>query len=109
MAEVRWTDKADRDVAMIDAMRIVDHDLPPIMEFIKELVRDKFADFDLEHFNPGKPVTIRGEPVDLYCCLVTPGKRGEPYKVFYRLLRTEQVVEIRRVRHPRQKPLPGFM
>lgn len=37
MAGVRWTDKASRDLAWIDAWRMVELDPPPISEVIREL------------------------------------------------------------------------
>ena len=106
MANVEWTMKALTDLDRIDAWREEDLDLPPISGVIMDLVKHKFAGFDLQRFRLGTPVTVRGEPRDLFLCLVNL-KKSEPYKIFYRILGQTGIAQIRRVRHPRQKPLPG--
>lgn len=105
MADVEWTRKALSDLDRIDAWREEELDLPPISEVIMDLTRHKFARLDVQRFHVGTPVTVRGEPRDLLLCLVHL-KKSEPYKVFYRA--EHGVVQIRRVRHPRQNALPGI-
>jgi len=104
MAEVRWRRKALDDLDRLDRWREEELGLSPISPAILALVEDYFFQVDLARTRPGTPVEMAGEPVDLLLLLVRV-RRSEPYKIFFRVLRREGLAEIRRVRHPRQRPL----
>jgi len=104
MAEVRWRQKALDDLDSLDRWREEELGLSPVSPVILALIEDYFSRVDLAHVRPGTPVEIAGEPMDLLLLLVRV-RRSEPYKVFFRVLRHDGIVEIRRVRHPRQRPL----
>lgn len=104
MASVEWRRKALDDLERLDRWREEDLDLPPVGAALIVLVDQFFAKVDLGTYRPGAPVEVQGEPADLLLVLLRV-KRSEPYKLFYRALPDEDVVEVRRVRHPRQKSL----
>jgi hypothetical protein len=104
MAAVRWRRKALDDLDSLDRWREEELSLSPISPAILALVEDYFSRLDLAHTRPGTPVELAGEPVDLLLLLVRV-RRSEPYKVFFRVFRHDNMAEIRRVRHPRQRPL----
>ena len=92
------------DLDRLDQWRESDLGLPPISPAIVVLIEDYFARVDLSQTRPGSPVIVAGEPMDLLLLLIQV-RRSEPYKVFFRVLETEGVAEIRRIRHPRQRPI----
>ena len=104
MAEVRWRQKALDDLDSLDRWREEELGLSPLSPAILALIEDYFSQVDLARVRPGTPVEIAGEPMDLLLLLVRV-RRSEPYKVFFRVLRSDGIAEIRRVRHPRQRPL----
>jgi len=103
VAKVRWRKKALDDLDRLDQWREDDLNLPPIGPAILMLVDEYFGKMDLQHVLPGVPVDL-GEQTDIRLLLVPIG-RSDPYKVFFRVLGEDGVCEIRRIRHPRQKPL----
>jgi len=104
MAGVRWRRKALDDLDGLDQWRESDLGLPPISPAIVVLIEDYFARVDFSQMRPGSPVVVAGEPIDLLLLFIRV-RRSESYKVFFRVLETEGVAEIRRVRHPRQRPI----
>lgn len=104
MAKARWRKKALDDLGRLDRWREEDLNLPPIGPAILMLVEEYFGKVDLQHVLPGVPVELDQEQLDIRLLLLPIG-RSDPYKVFFRVLPESDVCEVRRVRHPRQKPL----
>ena len=104
MATVRWRQKALDDLDRLDQWREHELGLPPISLALLALIEDYFSRIELTHFRPGSPVELVGEPSDLLLLLIRL-KQSEPYKVFYRTLESEGIAEMRRIIHPRQRPI----
>lgn len=104
MAKVRWRKRALDDLDRLDQWREDDLNLPPIGPAILMFVEEYFRKVDLEHVLPGVPVDLGDEKLEIRLFLLPIG-RSDPYKVFFRVLHEAGVCEIRRVRHPKQKPL----
>lgn len=105
MASICWTEKALDDLERIDQWREERLDLPPVAPALVALIDRYFAQVDLSLHRPGSPVQVQGETIGLLMLLLRL-KRTDPYRLFYRPVRAENIAEVRRVRHPRQGPLP---
>lgn len=104
MARIRWTEKALDDLERIDQWREERLDLPPVGPALVTLIDRYFTQVDLSLYLPGTPVQVQGELISLHMLLLRL-KRTDPYRLFYRPIRQENLAEIRRIRHPRQGPL----
>lgn len=104
MASVRFLRKALADLERLDLWREEELELPPVGPALVILIDQYFAKVDLDEFRPGAPVEVAGEPTGLLLIHVRI-KRSQPFKVFYRPVPGENLAEIRRVRHPRQKEI----
>lgn len=104
MATVKWRKKALDDLDRLDQWREDELGLPPIAPAILIMAEEYFNLVDLQSHLPGTPVVIGGERSEMRLLLLRVG-RSEPYKVFFRILMTDNACEVRRVRHPRQRPL----
>lgn len=101
MVSVSWSEEALDDLARHDGWRR-SLGWEPIALAIMEAVETYFDEQDpaeAPRFLPGKPVHLRGYPVDMRVLLVTI--RQKPFRVFFRY--EEQHAEIHRLFHPQSQ------
>lgn len=97
--------KAAKDLDRLDRWREEKLGLPPISDALVIRITEYFTAIDLRSYRPGMAVELRGESSGLFLVHLPLTKAAEPYKVFYQPRRQLNLAQVRRIRHPRQKPL----
>jgi hypothetical protein len=100
--KIFWRKSAVHSLLCLDHWR-KEIELPPIAVYLRNHINQHFLKHNFSVYLPGNAVFMEGYPVELRMLLISVGT-SDPYKVFYRLSKHDDV-EIFLVRHPRQKSL----